>query len=127
MEVGIKNVKTEIVTEEKSAASLGSGLLPVYATPAMIAFMENTAHTSVAEYLQEGQGTVGILINVKHVAPTPLGMEVRCESELIEVDHNRLVFEVKVYDEAGLIGEGIHERFTVDNDKFMGNVEARKK
>ena len=107
MKTGIKGFQKEFVTEEKTALAMGSGELAVYATPAMIALMEKAAFSSVAAELDEGQGTVGTLINVSHVSATPCGMEVRCESELIDVDGRRLVFSVKAYDEAGLIGEAM--------------------
>lgn len=126
METGITGRQTITVTEDKTAAVMGSGELYVFATPAMIALMENTASKSVADVLEEGQGTVGTLIDVKHVAATPVGMEVTCETKLVEVDRKRLVFEVKAYDAAGVIGEGVHERFIIDNEKFMAKAEAKK-
>ena len=126
MEAGITGKQTIMVTEDKTAAVMGSGELAVFATPAMIALMENTASKSVATALEEGQGTVGTLIDVKHVAATPVGMEVTCETKLIQVDRKRLVFEVKAYDAAGVIGEGTHERFVIDNEKFMQKAEAKK-
>ena len=95
MEAGITGKQTITVTEEKTAQAMGSGTLPVFATPAMIALMENTAYKSVADELEEGAGTVGTLMNVKHVAATPVGMEVTCETKLIEVDRKRLVFEIR--------------------------------
>ncbi len=126
METGITGRQTITVTEDKTAAVMGSGELAVFATPAMIALMENTASKSVADALEPGQGTVGTLIDVKHVAATPVGMEVTCETKLVEVDRKRLVFEVKAYDAAGVIGEGVHERFIIDNEKFMAKAEAKK-
>lgn len=126
MEPEITGKQTITVTEDKTAAVLGSGGLFVFATPAMIALMENTASKSVADALEEGQGTVGTLIEVKHTAATPVGMEVTCETKLVEVDRKRLVFEVKAYDAAGVIGEGVHERFIIDNEKFMAKAEAKK-
>ena len=125
MEIGIIGTQTITVTQEKTAQALGSGKLPVFGTPYMIALMENTACLSVQPHLEEGQGTVGTLLNVKHVAATPVGMEVRCESKLIEIDRKRLVFEVKAYDACGLIGEGLHERFIIDNERFMQKTNAK--
>lgn len=125
MQVGIIGKQTITVTADKTAQVMGSGKLPVFATPAMIALMENTASNSVECGLEEGQGTVGTLIDVKHVAATPVGMEVTCETKLVEVDRKRLVFEVKAYDAAGIIGEGTHERFVIDNEKFMARAEAK--
>lgn len=126
MVAGITGKQTIMVTEDKTAEVMGSGMLPVYATPAMIALMENTAAVSVAGELEDGQGTVGTLINVKHLAATPVGMEVTCETKLIEVDRKRLVFEVKAHDAAGVIGEGTHERFIIDNEKFMEKAKGKR-
>ena len=123
---GIKGYAEIIVTEDKTAETMGSGTLPVFATPAMIALMEKTAYQSVQPHLDEGCGSVGTLLEVKHTAATPLGMKVMCESELTEVDGRRLVFTVKAFDEAGLIGEGRHERFIVVNEKFLARTNAKK-
>lgn len=123
--VGIKGKQEVMVSEANSAKTMGSGTLDVFATPSMIALMELTAWTSVAEYLDEGRGTVGTLLNVTHDAPTPLGMKVWCESELVEADGRRLVFEVAAYDEKGKIGGGRHERFVIQNEKFQ--AKANKK
>ena len=125
MEIGITGVQTLTVTEDKTAKALGSGELAVFATPCMIALMENTAYKSVQPFLAEGQGTVGTLLNVRHVAATPVGMVVRCETKLVEIDRKRLVFEVRAFDACGLIGEGSHERFIVDNQKFMQKTSAK--
>lgn len=127
IEAGIKGKKEYVVTEGLTAAAVGSGLLPVYGTPYMIALMEETCHTSVEEFLEDGQGTVGISISIKHTAATPIGMKVWCESELIEVDGKRMVFKVKAFDEAGPIGEGEHQRFIIDNERFMEKAAAKIK
>ena len=126
MNTGIKGIQKVVVSEKNSAKTMGSGTLDVFATPAMIALMEKTGWESVQPYLEEGSGTVGTLMNVKHVAATPVGMEVTCETKLIEVDRKRLVFEVKAYDAAGVIGEGTHERFIIDNERFLAKAEAKK-
>lgn len=125
MEIGITGKKSIIVDESMTAKNMGSGRLSVYATPSMIALMENTASTSVEEFLEEGKGTVGTLINVKHLSATPVNATVTCETKLIEIDRKRLVFEVKAFDEAGIIGEGTHERFIIDNEKFMERVNSK--
>jgi len=125
LEAGIKNRKDDVVTEKNSAKSMGSGLLDVYGTPSMIALMEGCSHESVAPYLDEGCGTVGISLNIRHVAATPLGMKVYCESELTKVDGRILTFEVRAYDEAGLIGEGVHERCIIFNEKFKQKTLAK--
>ena len=125
MEIGIIGKQTIVVGEEQTAKYLGSGELAVFGTPFMIALMENTAYKSVQPHLEEGQGTVGTLLNVKHVAATPVGMEVSCETKLVEIDRKRLVFEVKAFDACGLIGEGMHERFIIDNQKFMQKTNSK--
>lgn len=125
LEKGIKGEQSVKVVYENTAAAVGSGVLEVFATPCMLALMEKTACDSVLPYLEEGWGSVGTEVNIRHVAATPIGMTVRCESELIEVDGRRLVFTVKAYDEVGLIGEGTHERFTVNNEKFQSKTNAK--
>ena len=125
MEIGIKGRVETVVNDGNTAKFVGSGALDVFATPNMIGLMEQAAQASVAPYLEEGQGTVGTKIEVSHDAATPLGMKVWAESELIEIDRRRLVFEVKAYDEAGLIGQGRHERFIIQNEKFLAKVNAK--
>lgn len=125
MEIGIKGRAETVVNHENTAQFVGSGELEVFATPQMIALMEQAAASSVAGELEEGQGTVGTLLNVSHDAATPLGMKVWAETELVEVDRRRLVFDVKAYDECGLIGQGKHERFIIQNDKFLAKVNAK--
>ena len=125
MEIGIKGHAEQIVDETVTADTVGSGLLPVFATPAMIALIEKTAWESIADQLEEGQGTVGTKLDIAHLSATPVGMKVRCDSELVEVDGRRLVFSVKVYDEAGKIGEGTHERFIIYNDRFKEKTYAK--
>ena len=125
LEAGIKGTKEIMGTNENTAKTMGSGTLDVFATPAMIALMENTAYESVAAELEEGSGTVGTALNVKHVAATPVGMKVTCETELIKVDGRALTFSVKAFDEKGLIGEGEHERFIVFNEKFQAKADAK--
>lgn len=125
LEIGIKGKEETVVSETNSAKTMGSGTLDVFATPAMTALMEKTAWKSVAAHLDEGCGTVGTLLNITHDAPTPFGMKVWCESELTEIDGRRLVFHVTAYDEKGKIGEGRHERFIIQNEKFQ--AKANKK
>ena len=122
LETGIKCVKEEVVTEELTAEQVGSGGLAVYATPAMIRLMEHAAWLSVEEHMDEGFTTVGTHMDVKHLKASPLGAHIRCESELTEIDGRRLVFKVAAFDDKGLIGEGIHERFIVNTEKFMGKL-----
>lgn len=125
METGIKGRKETAVTPELTAQALGSGLLPVFATPAMVALMEGTASESVAPFLEEGCTTVGTALNIKHISATPVGMRVHCESTLTEIDGRRLVFSVTAYDECGEIGSGTHERFIIKSEKFMAKTNAK--
>ena len=125
LEVGIKGELTTVVNDSNTAKFVGSGSLDVFATPSMIALMEQTCQSSIQPELEEGQGSVGTRLNISHDAATPLGMTVRAESELVEVDGRRLVFTVKAYDECGLIGQGTHERFIIFNEKFLAKVNAK--
>lgn len=122
---GIRGRQEITVKHENTANHLLSGMLEVYATPSMIALMEYTCFTSIGDYLPSDLGTVGTLVNINHVAATPVGMKVICESELVEVDGKRLVFSVKAYDECGLIGEGTHERFVINNERFFEKTEKK--
>ena len=125
MQVGITNTSTIKVTEKDTAKSHGSGTLDVFATPAMIALMENTAMTSAAPYLAEGEATVGTEINVKHLSATPIGCEVTCRSELVETDGRKLTFKVTASDNKGVIGEGTHTRFIIKTEKFLAKASEK--
>lgn len=127
MEIGTKGARTLTVTEDLLACKVGSGLVAVYATPMMIAGIEGTAAESVAPMLEPGKTTVGIQMNVSHVAATPCGMRVRFETELTEIAPNGkiLTFAVRAYDEAGLIGEGVHQRAIVDKERFEAKCQAK--
>lgn len=127
LEIGIKGSSSCTVTLSDTAKALGSGGLDVLSTPKLIALMENAALLSVRPYLEEGSDTVGTLLNVKHLAATPVGMTVRAEAELIEIDRRRLVFSVKAWDEVELVGEGTHERFIVDMEKFTNKCNSKIK
>lgn len=110
----------QITVEHKDTAAVyGSGSLEVFATPAMIALMEMTCLKSVNNRIGEGNTTVGIKVSISHLKASPVGRVIRCEAKLIEVDRKRLVFEVKCFDGKELVGEGLHERFIVDSEKFM--------
>lgn len=119
IKIGIIGEVKDIVNENNIAKTLRSGELRVYATPAMVALMEEAAYKSIQSELEDGKGTVGTVMNIKHIDSTPIGIEVTAKSELIEVDRRRLVFKVEAFDERGKIGEGIHERFIIDNEKFQ--------
>ena len=116
---GLRHSETLVVEHKDTAAVYGSGALEVFATPAMIALMEKTCLESVAAKIGEGNTTVGIAVNIKHLKASPVGAAIRCEAEIIEVDRRRLVFSVRCFEDETLVGEGIHERFVVDSEKFM--------
>ena len=119
---GLCHSETLVVEHKDTAAVYGSGALEVFATPAMIALMEKTCLESVCSKIGEGNTTVGIAVNIKHLKASPVGSAIRCDAQLIEVDRKRLVFEVRCFEGETLIGEGIHERFVVDSEKFMGKI-----
>lgn len=125
MELGMTHTVTETVTEEKTAAKVGSGLLPVYATPAMIALMEKCASECVAKEIESGKSTVGIMLNIRHLSASPLGMQITCTATLTGIDGRRLTFSLSVSDEKGPVGEGTHERFIIDVDRFMQKCTAK--
>ena len=125
--IGIKGAEELLVTEDVTAKNVGSGTVSVLATPMMVALMEKTCLLSVRPCLEAGQDTVGTRIDVTHTAATPVGMTVRCESELIEIDRRRLVFRVVARDDAGIVGEGTHERFMIDVEKFQAKACMRGK
>lgn len=126
MEVGIRGKQTVVVDVTNTAKAVGSGTLDVFATPSMIALMEKTAWESVDGALDEGCGTVGTRLEVTHDAPTPVGMRVTCESELVSIDGRKLSFEIRAYDEKGEIGKGFHERFIIDEAKFEAKAAQKK-
>lgn len=125
MEIGIIGKEEIVVNKDVTAAAIGSGMVEVFATPMMIALMENTCAKSVASHLQADESTVGTHVNVSHCAATPIGMKVYCESELIEIDRRKLTFKVTAYDERGMIGEGLHERFIIDSKKFQEKINSK--
>ena len=126
MTAGMKGKAETVVTETNTAKAMGSGTLDVFATPAMVALMEEAAWKCVAPELEPGMGTVGTLMNVQHTSATPLSMHVTAECELTEVDNRRLVFTVKAFDEVGPIGSGTHERFIVKDEKFVAKANAKR-
>lgn len=124
----IENIKatvSETVTESNTALAVGSGSLKVYATPAMLALMEKAACEALTSVLGEGDTTVGTLLNVKHLSATPVGMTVTATAELLERDGRKLVFAVKAMDESGIIGEGMHERFIVQSERFSEKTYSK--
>lgn len=122
MQIGKKYTSTMIVEEKHLACYVGSGDLPVFATPMMMALMENAAMLCVADELENGSSTVGGQISSSHIKPTGLGKTVTATAELISAEGRKLKFKVSASDEGGLIGEGEHLRFIIDKEKFMSKV-----
>ena len=125
LQPGIKAEKSLTVTDANTAKTMGSGTLDVFATPAMVALIEQTAYTSIESELEPGWGSVGTSLNIQHLSATPVGMTVTATTELVEVDRRRLVVHAEVYDEKGLVGKGTHERFLVENEKFQAKADAK--
>ena len=124
--VGAKGRAETVVTEHNTANAVGSGLVPVFATPYMIALMENAAVNALTPYIEENQGTVGTRLDVSHDSATPIGMKVWAEAEVTAVDGKALTFAVTAYDEAGVIGKGTHDRFVITVDRFLAKAEKKK-
>lgn len=122
MKTGLTFTSTVIVSKENIAGTMGSGDLEVFATPAMVALMENAAMNAVSGELPEGSTTVGAVMNTTHIKPSALGDNVSATAILKEVEGRKLTFEVKAEDTKGVIGEGIHIRYVVDRAKFMAKL-----
>lgn len=124
--IGTKHEVIMKVTDKVTAAEMKSGALAVLATPFMVALMEQAAAELCEKFTPEGISTVGTALNIKHLAPTPVGSEVKAVAELLSFDGRKAEFKVEAYDEAGLIGEGTHERFTIKIDRFIEKANERK-
>lgn len=125
IQTGLVGRAETTVMESNTALAMGSGLLPVFATPAMAALMEQAAVHACQDALEEGQGTVGTHLDIRHDAATPVGMAVRAEAELTAVEGRQLTFAVRAFDEVGLIGSGTHQRFLIDNERFLQKAQKR--
>ena len=122
LKVGMKD---EMVWEVSEDLCTSRGDYRVFSTPGMTRFVEMTAHKLVGPHLEPTQGQVGLRVDIRHMAPTPIGKQVRCEVELTAIDRRKLTFRMKVYDEVEQIGEALHERFIVDLDKYMPRLKAK--
>jgi fluoroacetyl-CoA thioesterase len=125
--IGMKCRVEQVVTQQLTAQTVGSGALPVFATPYMLAMMENAALTCLQQFLEDGKGSVGIHLDVSHDAPTPVGMKVTAEAEITSVSENGKIVEFKVsaWDEKGPIGQGTHTRAIVNNERFLAKCAAK--
>ena len=122
---GLKGRAETVVSPANTADAVGSGLVPVFATPSMIALMEGAAVNAVLPCLAEDEGTVGTLLNVAHSSATPIGMKVWAEATLTAVDGKKLTYEVAAFDEAGEIGRGTHERFVIKPERFLAKAQGK--
>jgi len=113
------------VTGDNTALKFGSGKVDVFGTPAMIALMEEASINTVDKNLQEGFATVGTGLDVRHIAATPEGMNITASAELIEIDGKRLVFKVEAFDEVEKIGEGTHQRYIIELEKFKSRAQSK--
>ena len=123
--IGMKGEVSTLVEREDTALEVGSGSLLVYATPCMVALMEGAACEAIQDALPEGKTSVGISLDISHLAATPVGLEVRAEAEVTAVDGNTISFRLAAYDEAGLIGEGSHKRAIVSTQRFLDKVYSK--
>lgn len=124
---GLTGEAATTVDHTNTAASLGSGLVPVFGTPALIALLELAAVHAVADALPPGSTSVGTHLDVRHLAATPIGMGVRATATLTAVEGRRLTFAVEAHDEVEKIGEGTHTRVVVEMERFMQRTEGKMK
>lgn len=127
LSTGLKGNACEYVTEKNTALAAGSGSLPVYATPALLALAENAAAAAVDECLPPELASVGVKAAISHLAATPIGVKVTASAELRAIDDRKLTFAITVYDEYEKIGEGTHERFLVKKDRFLAKAEKKQR
>lgn len=123
---GLVGESSQVVTAALTAASYASGLVPAFATPAMVGLMENAAFVATKMHLSAGQTTVGTEVNVRHMAATPIGMRVRARAEVTRVEGRRIFYQVEAWDEVEKIGEGTHTRMIVDEVKFNERFNAKR-
>ncbi len=127
LSIGLNAEITLTVTDSDTAAQWGSGLVPVFGTPSLVGLMEAAAVKALDGHLPEGQTTVGGHIDIRHLAATPVGMQVRARAELTSIDGKKLTFQIEAWDETEKIGEALHERFVINTEKFITRTQAKKK
>ena len=127
IETGLTGRAETVVTDANTAAAVGSGLAPVFATPAMIALMENAAVNAIQPFLGPEEGSVGTRLDVSHDAATPVGMRVWAQAEVTAVEGRKVTFAVSAFDEAGPIGGGTHQRFVINSEKFLAKAQGKLK
>jgi fluoroacetyl-CoA thioesterase len=125
LKTGMTAQVEKVVGEDDTAVKFGSGSVKVFATPMMVALMENAALSTVDPHLGEGFATVGLSLNVKHMAATPVGMKVSAKAELLSIEGKKLTFSIEAYDEQEKIGEGTHERYIIELSKFLERASRK--
>jgi predicted thioesterase len=123
---GLTGEVEKVVTEDDTAERWGSGLVPVFGTPSLVALMENAAVEALDGHLPPEKSSVGGRMDVRHLAPTPVGLRVRARAELLEVERRRMVFQIEAWDEVEQIGEATHERFIIEPKSFIARAEAKQ-
>ncbi len=124
--LNISSIQSLIVDQEHTAKILGSGQVEVLATPMMIALMESAALITAQVYLPQDWTSVGTKVDIEHLRPTPLGKRISAKATLVKIDGRKLQFQIEAHDNHGLIGQGSHERFVIQIEKFMHKVDALK-
>ncbi len=122
LEKGLRGTARTRVSEKNTAKAMKSGALPVFATPAMCALMEEAACSAIAGCLDEGAGSVGISLNITHDSASPVGAEITATAILTAVEEKKLTFSVRATESGKIIGRGTHERIIIDNERFMGKI-----
>jgi fluoroacetyl-CoA thioesterase len=125
LKIGMSGETSHVVKEQDTAAKIGSGLVAAYSTPSMIALMEKASVAAIQPYLSEGRTSVGVEVDIKHLAATPVGMQVRARASLVEIDKSRLKFRVEAWDEKEKIGEGSHVRAILDTLRFEQRLKRK--
>lgn len=125
VEVGQSSTATVVVNESNIAKTMKSGSLDVFATPAMCALMEEAAQAAVQPHLENGEGTVGISLSISHDAPSPIGATITAKATVVAVEGRKISFHIEAHDGIGVIGQGTHDRFVINNEKFMAKVATR--
>lgn len=125
LKTGITREVKKVVTQADTAKALGSGLAQVLSTPMLAAWMENAALLAVQPVLEEGRSTVGTLLELKHLAASPVGMEVRVVATLTEIDRRCLTFEIEAFDKKEKVAEARHQRFIIDAQAFQAKADAK--
>jgi predicted thioesterase len=123
---GLRREVERLVEDQYTAFHVGSGTLKVLSTPSMIGFMERCSMELIQEHLPQGQTTVGTVVNIRHLAATPAGQTVRVIAEITEVDRRRVTLHVEVWDAQEQVGDGLHERFIIDTERFLHRVQAKQ-